>query len=213
MTSLYESVVGALQDKAKHPLFYPLVANAFILAAIGGCLLSLQSHFGRISSDYAGEEPFGRNSDDSSVTPSDSSGIVLHSLEEAKKKHSAIVQQNAEEHALPDYPQKLAALLAELDQWLVRKDDIEAFQAYKVTLAEELRSTIESTVNTLHSVCLQSSDSAAAQPPYGEASQLIALFPLADDPDVLKRASSTCLRFQRPMKRSQRLNRPTSQRN
>jgi hypothetical protein len=190
MTTVYESVVGAIQDKAKHPLFYPLVANALLLAAIGGCLLSLQSNVGRISSGLAGEEPFNRNSDDSSLMSSESSGIVLHSLEEAKEKQSAIKQRNAEDSALPDYPQKLAALLAELDQWLMRKDDIEAFQAYKITLAEELRSTIESSVSSLHSACLQSSDSATAQPLYGEASQLIALFPLADDPDVLKRAST-----------------------
>jgi len=190
MTSLLESVLGSLREKSKHPLFYPLVANALILATIGGCLLSLQSKVGRMSSDWAGEEPLGTNSDDGGSTPSDSSGIVLHSLREAKEKYSAIVQQDAEGNLQPDYPQKLAALLADLDQWLVRKDDIEAFQAYKITLADELRVAIKSAVERLHAACLQASDSAAAQPMYGEASQLIALFPLADDPEVLKRAAT-----------------------
>jgi hypothetical protein len=117
------------------------------------------------------------------------SGLELRSLADAKSKRATIAESDADGTAVPQYPQQLATVLADLDQWLVRKDDIDAFQQYKLELAGELRTAIENSVNRLHAECLQASDSAAAQPAYGEAGQLIALFPLADDPAILKRAS------------------------
>jgi hypothetical protein len=184
MSGGIEGLKTQLAEHSKHPLFYPLLANAALLLAIALCFLSLRGGLRRLAAEWS-------NGDDGSSAGLDgSSSVEFHSLKDAEQKRSSLKQVDAEGNPEPIDPQKLATVLAEIDQWLAKKEDIQPFQKYKLTLAEELRTAIESSVERLHASCLQASDSAAAQPLYGEAGQLIALFPLADDPEVLRRAST-----------------------
>jgi hypothetical protein len=184
MSGGIEGLKTQLAEHSKHPLFYPLLANAVLLLAIALCFLSLRGGLRRLAAEWS-------NGDDvSSAGLEGSSSVEFHSLKDAEQKRSSLKQVDTEGNPEPIDPQKLATVLAEIDQWLVKKEDIQLFQKYKLTLAEELRTAIESSVERLHASCLQASDSAAAQPLYGEAGQLIALFPLADDPEVLRRASA-----------------------
>jgi len=187
-----EAALNSACRKAQHPLFIPLVANVFFLATVAACLYSVTDRLAVLAAsptrDQHGVKPIDDTFPALSV-PEETPEIVLRSLAEAKEMITALPRKDAEGNASPDYPKSLSATLAELDQWSVGHDDIDAYQAYKLAVAEDLRSEIEAAVKRLHASSIQGSDSAVTQSSYGEAGQLIALFPISDDAAVLKRAS------------------------
>ena len=186
------SLVEAVRRNAQHPLFFPLAANACLLAALAAGVYSVNRRLAIIAEGRASSARVDKVSDDGllpSLASEENPEAVLHTLAEGKEKIAAVQKQDAQGNDSPEFPQNLAAALAEIDQWAVRHEDIDAFQEYKGVVAGELRSAIEAAVGRLHLASLQGNDSTSAQESYGEAGQLIALFPLSDTLDVLKQAS------------------------
>lgn len=108
--------------------------------------------------------------------------IEFRSLEEAKNIFAKLGNSPTAE--------QLARALETVDEWIVKPDEHEPFQAFKMAKAAELREKVRVEVESLHNEALKSNNGAKALDFHAKASRILALYPMDSTPSVLDEARS-----------------------
>jgi hypothetical protein len=82
----------------------------------------------------------------------------------------------------------MAALLAEIDTWVVRPEEEAGMLEFKLKLATRLRELVKSEIVLLQKQALASPNGREAAAKYSEAGRILSLYPVSEDLSVLEEA-------------------------
>ena len=127
------------------------------------------------------------NSDDSDTLPPSSHPKAPDSVE-----HISCGQVTNLLASLPAKPtaQEIAEVLSQLGGWSFSDQELERVERVEIVLAAKLRKKVNTEVTALHKLALASANYSTGHEHLREAGATLALFPLSDDPGVLKEAEA-----------------------